>query len=78
MSTTTNDRELSPEQAQQVFQELVDQYRTKALWFLKPTLSVDIMDPHAGRILDSIAQRSDRAAWLTVRKLKKWRSRHIS
>jgi agmatine/peptidylarginine deiminase len=66
--------ELTYETAQEKFRQLLAQYRHNALWFLKSDVNVDITDSHADRILDLIACKASRSNWLTIRKLKEWRS----
>jgi hypothetical protein len=71
------DDNMTPESAQEVFLSLINENRSRALWFLKPELNYDIRTAEADRILDEIAVRTTRATWATVRKLKKWRSRNF-
>lgn len=63
--------------AQQEFRALIENCRSRSLWFMKSDLPIDIMGPYADAMLDHIAQQSPRSDWLTVRKLRRWRSRNI-
>jgi hypothetical protein len=66
--------ELAYETAQEQFRRLLAEYRHNALWFMKGDVTVDITDSDADRILDLIACKASRTNWLTIRKLKEWRS----
>ena len=63
--------------AQQAYGTLIENLRFRALWFMKPNISIDITNPCAETILNHIAEQAPRSAWLLVRKLKKWRSLNI-
>jgi hypothetical protein len=68
---------LTEESANRQLHRLVEKYRTRALWFLKSSLNVDIHNQGADRILKSIAKKSTGEDWIEVRKLLRWRSRNI-
>jgi hypothetical protein len=63
--------------AQQTYATLIENLRFRALWFMKPNISVDITKPYAETILNHLAKQAPRSEWLLVRKLKKWRSLNI-
>ena len=63
--------------AQRTYATLIENLRFRALWFLKPNISVDITKPYAETILNHIAKQAPRSEWLMIRKLKKWRSLNI-
>jgi hypothetical protein len=63
--------------AQQAYLTLLENLRFRALWFMKPNISIDITNPYAETILNHIAEQAPRSEWLLIRKLKKWRSLNI-
>jgi predicted Zn-dependent protease len=69
---------MTPEQAQQAFSELIQSQRKNALWFLREASSISIAQPEADTILESMARVADRSTWLKIRKLKAWRSTRCS
>lgn len=60
--------------AQKEFENLVKKFRDQALWFMNDNIILDIANSQAETILDHIAQKAPRSTWLTIRKLKRWRS----
>jgi hypothetical protein len=70
--------DMTPEQAQLAFSELIQSQRGKALWFLRDGLSISIQQPEADAILESMARVADRSTWLQIRRLKAWRSTRCS
>ena len=69
--------ELSLEDAQDEFRELVKNEKNRALWFMRESVPVDIMGPQADIILENIARSGSRDVWLEAKRLKKWRLHHI-
>jgi hypothetical protein len=69
---------MTPEQAQQAFSELIQSQRENALWFLREGSSISIHQPEADAILESMARVADRSTWLKIRRLKVWRSTRSS
>lgn len=55
---------------------LVEEYRDRCLWFLKPAFSVSTRE-EALRALDLIERYGDRSAYLRAEKLKQWLSQHF-
>ena len=54
---------------------LVEEYRDRCLWFLKPGYSVGTHE-EALRVLDLIERYGDRAAYQRTGRLRKWLSPH--
>jgi hypothetical protein len=52
-----NEIDFSLDSAQVEYKLLVDTYRNKALWFMKPDVPVDIAGPLADSILDHRSER---------------------
>jgi hypothetical protein len=69
---------MTPEQAEQAFSELIQSQRETALWFLREGSSVSIHQPEADTILESMARVADRSTWLKIRRLRAWRSTRCS
>lgn len=55
---------------------LVEEYRDRCLWFLKPGFSPTTAE-EALRTLDLIERYGDRAAYQRAERLKKWVSLHF-
>ena len=70
--------DITLQQAELAFAELVRSQRDKGLWFLKGDLSISVADPEAAGLLESMARVADRATWLKIRRLKLWRSTRCS
>jgi hypothetical protein len=69
-------QELSPEEAQRRFRQLVTGFHNRCLWFMDPRAPIDIFREDAPRILEQIARNAPRSAWVEARKLKQWRLHH--
>ena len=76
LKTVTDNTDFSVAEANQVFVDLADSVRARALWFLAPDAHLDIAAPEADRILDAIVRGADRETWLRARRLQKWRLHH--
>jgi hypothetical protein len=74
MKTQDATTDFSAEAAQEQFERIVTEYRHTALWFLNDDIAVSLQNPVADRILDTLANTAPRSTWITIRKLKKWRS----
>ena len=70
--------DMTLEQAQQAFAELIQSQRENALWFLRDGSSISIQQPEADAILESMVRVADRSTWLEIRRLKAWRSTRCS
>ncbi len=70
--------DMTPEQAQQAFSELIQSRREHALWFLRDGVFISIEQPEADTILESMARVADRSTWFKIRRLKAWRSTRYS
>jgi len=68
---------LTTESAQLELNKLIAENMTRALWFDKQKVSVDICAPEAQLVLDQIAVHAPRSTWMVVRKLKKWRLQNL-
>lgn len=55
---------------------LVEEYRDRCLWFLRPAFLVSTRD-EAVWILDLIERYGDRSAYQRAEKLKQWLSHHF-
>jgi len=55
---------------------LVEEYRARCLWFLKPGFSVSTQE-EALRVLDLIERYGDRSAYQRAERLRQWLSLHI-
>lgn len=75
--STHKDTEFTVDSAQELFYPLLADYRTSALWFLRPDQVVSRENPLANRVIDELAIKAPRSSWVKVRKLKKWRSLHF-
>lgn len=63
---------VSLKEAEQEFQKLVQAYRTRALWFMDSTQTVELKSPTTLSIINSIAEKCSRAEWVRLKKIKQW------
>jgi len=73
MDKNINSYESPLEKAQEEFRNLFEKDKSRALWFMRDSVSVDIIGPDADIRLESIARNGLREIWLEVRRLLKWR-----
>jgi hypothetical protein len=66
-------RQVDAEAIDQTMRQLIDEYRSRCLWFLRPDYYPQTLEERLS-VLTSIERHGDRAAFLRAADLRKWLS----